>query len=475
MRILLFVLLLSLSFVTCFYSCSTNTPNTNNSTNDSDSTNVTKNILTGQIIDRIACDNDSSQSFAVYLPKKYSSEKTYPVIYAFDPHGEGKLPISIYKDLAEQYGFILIGSNNSKNGIAWDESQKIAKNLFAETRKRFSINEQRIYLMGFSGGARIANALTIINGGIRGVICCGAAIPAANSDSPRGNYTFFGLVGNTDFNYTEMAKYDMLDLAGNNIKHILVTFDGKHEWPSKDIMNEGFWWLELNEMRKNISTKNDSLITEHIQPIREQLETYKQKKQTIETFNLSRKTINFYDGLTDLGAFYEAYKLSQSSSEVDTYLKQQEAMWAEEEKLKNEYIQALQKKDFTWWNESITKLNQKIKTGKTENALMNKRVLGFLSLAAYMQTSEALKQNVLSAAEFYSKIYLLVDPVNSEAHYFRAGVYAKQGDTKQAVNALSNAIKNGYTDLSRLQNDTMFDTIRNTTEFKEVTKGIPPN
>ncbi len=81
----------------------------------------------------------------------------------------------------------------------------------------------------------------------------------------------------------------------------------------------------------------------------------------------------------------------------------------------------------------------------------------------------------MSAAEFYSKIYLLVDPVNSEAHYFRAGVYAKQGDTKQAVNALSNAIKNGYTDLSRLQNDTMFDTIRNTTEFKEVTKGIPPN
>jgi len=129
----------------------------------------------------------------------------------------------------------------------------------------------RIYLLGFSGGARIVNGITMENGSIAGVICCGAAAPAINSTNPRNNYTFLAVIGNEDLNYTEVRKYDMVDIAGHNIKHGLITFDGKHEWPASTIMDEAFWWLELNEMRKNSSNKNDTLITKRFQPIVKQL------------------------------------------------------------------------------------------------------------------------------------------------------------------------------------------------------------
>ena len=161
----------------------------------------------GQILEKVTCQSDPSQSYAMYLPSTYTTDKTFPIIYAFDAHGTGKLPVSKYKALAEKYGYIIVGSNNSKNGLSWDDSQKMANTLFDDVQKRVSINTARINLLGFSGGARVANGLTISNGGIAGVICCGAAAPAASSKDPRSSYTFLGIAGNQDFNYIEMRKY----------------------------------------------------------------------------------------------------------------------------------------------------------------------------------------------------------------------------------------------------------------------------
>lgn len=430
-------------------------------------------FLKGQIINPVICKSDASQSYVLYLPSTYSPEKKYPVMYAFDAHGDGHLPVSLYKDLAEQYGYIIVGSNNSKNGTAWEESEKIANKLFADAGNRLSINTQRIYLLGFSGGARVANAITITNGSIAGVICCGAAAPATNSTSLRSNYSFLGIVGNEDFNYIEMRKYDMVDLAGHNVKHALITFDGKHEWPAKATMDEAFWWLELNEMRKNSSTKNDSLIAKHIQSVLKQIELLQQKKQVFEIYNLCRKTINFYDGLTDLTSCFSIYKSMQINSEIDKQLKQEEISWSEEGALKQEYIKAMQTPDFTWWTKDIAALNQKIKGGKDKNkVLMYKRTLGFLSLAAYMQTNGALQQNNLPAADFFSKIYVLVDPTNSEAHYLTASICAKEGKTKEAVKSLNNVVNNGFKDIERLKGDNNFTSLKDDAEFLKVVNKI---
>ena len=50
--------------------------------------------------------------------------KKWPIIYFFDPHGVGNLPLILYKDLAEKYGFIIAGTYNSKNGMQWEGGLK---------------------------------------------------------------------------------------------------------------------------------------------------------------------------------------------------------------------------------------------------------------------------------------------------------------------------------------------------------------
>lgn len=463
---LFFSVLFFLLILQCCSSGNDKTKEVNTNLSQKDSIPAKENFPTGQIIEKVVCRKDASQNYSMYLPAAYSTRKTFPVIYAFDAHGTGKLPVSLYKELAEKYGFILIGSNNSKNGNSWEESRNIAEKLFEDAQTRLSINSKRTYLLGFSGGARVANGITITNGAITGVICCGAALPAANPQDPRNDYSFVGIVGNQDFNYIEFRKYDKIDLAGKNIKHTLLTFEGKHEWPPLETMDEAWWWLELNEMRTHLNFKNDSLISQHFQPLLKDLKEFQTKKKPFEAYNLCRKTINFYDGLADLTNFYEAYKLLQTEAEVDKQLKLEEKSWDKEEKLKQYYMQAFQQQEIPWWQKEIAEINNKIKTEKDKNTvLVLNRTLGYLSLVAYMQASAALKQNAIAAADHFCRIYVLVDPSNTEAYYLTASVSALTGDQKGTFDNLSKAVGIGFNDIRRFENDTIFNKFKNTKEY----------
>ena len=467
------VLILCLVFISCHSNGTKTKTDTSAQAKDTVVPVAKEKFQTGVVIDNVVNNSDAGQSYALYLPGNYSIEKTYPVVYCFDAHGTGKLPVDKYKELAEKYGFILVGSNNSKNGNAWETSSAIAEKLFADVQTRIAVNTKRAYLLGFSGGARVANGLTITNGAISGAICCGAAAPGTNSANPRNDYTFLGIGGTADFNYTEIKKYCMVDLAGHNVKHAMLSFDGKHEWPPVATMDEAFWWLELGEMRKTPAYKNDSLIKKHITPDLKQIDALIKKKQTFEAFELCKKTITFYDMLTDLTSCFALYKTLNASPEIDKALRDEEVGWAKEDQLKQYYLKNFESGDFARWQVEINQLNQKIKNGKDKaEVLIDKRVLDYLSLAAYMQASGAVKQNNIQAAQYFCKIYVLVDPTNNEAHYLTAYVNAKLGDTKGAIASLNMAVKNGYSDLPRLQADSSFISVRETKEFQEVVNKI---
>ena len=110
----------------------------------------------GKIISPVYCKADASESYALYIPSKGNTEPL-PVIYFFDPHGTGELPLTKYKMLADKYSFILVSSNNSKNGNDWPTEERTWNNLFNDLPKRTKINPGRIYVCGFSGGAKVAS------------------------------------------------------------------------------------------------------------------------------------------------------------------------------------------------------------------------------------------------------------------------------------------------------------------------------
>src|SRR5689334_2109030 len=108
----------------------------------------TESIRKGQVVETIVALNDASQSYALYLPSNYTPDRKWPVLYAFDPGARGRVPVERFKEAAEKYGWIVIGSNNSRNG-PWDVAVNAWNAMLTDSHQRFAIDDERAYATGF--------------------------------------------------------------------------------------------------------------------------------------------------------------------------------------------------------------------------------------------------------------------------------------------------------------------------------------
>ena len=208
----------------------------------------------GKISEDVKCLAEPAQSYALYLPSAYSPDRAWPVILAFDPGARGRIPVERYQAAAELYGYIVAGSNRSRNG-AWEVSEAAIRAMSQDVGQRFHIDEKRVYTAGMSGGARVAMAVALGTNRIAGVIASSAGFPDSH---PRKNVPFaiFGTAGTEDFNYSEMRQMDR-ELAS---PHRLRIFSGGHVWLSPEIATEAVEWMEIQAMRSAVAPRDQAKI-----------------------------------------------------------------------------------------------------------------------------------------------------------------------------------------------------------------------
>src|SRR5260370_20621321 len=124
----------------------------------------------GQIIDEVQCAADVSQHYSLYLPSNFSPQRRWPVILAYDAGGRGRRAVERYKDAAEKYGYIVAGSNNSRNG-PWEISLNAAKAMTGDVDKLFPVDPKRIYTAGAFARPRVARQITAEAHTIADVCC----------------------------------------------------------------------------------------------------------------------------------------------------------------------------------------------------------------------------------------------------------------------------------------------------------------
>src|ERR1051325_6562087 len=251
---------------------------------------VYENFEKGKVLNPVFVKDDSSKSYALFIPTNYSTDKRSPVIYFFDPHAGGHIPIDKYKDIAERYGYIIIGSNNTENGMKMEVTNQVIRQVMSDASARMNIDPQRIYTCGFSGGSRVASNFAITNGGVNAVVACGAGL--GTKQPPKQKFGFLGVAGNEDFNYTELKALDK-QLSGTDWSHFFLEFDGKHEWPPVETMEEAFLWLELNAIHDGLETKNDSLLKKFTDKNLSALKDAQKKKDVYAQY-LAYKKLNDY-------------------------------------------------------------------------------------------------------------------------------------------------------------------------------------
>ncbi len=207
----------------------------------------------GRLEEQVRSGTDTSQTFALYYPPGYSTERRWPVLFVLDPRGRALLALKLFQDRAARLGWVILSSYNTLSDGPPEPNVDAVNAMLAWARAHPSLDPTRLYLAGFSGTARAALGFAVaLRGHVAGVIAVGGALgftlggpeTAFAGDS---TFAYFGSAGTRDFNYEEvLALADRFRTT--RVPFRVVPFEGPHSWPPAELCGDALDWLELRAM-----------------------------------------------------------------------------------------------------------------------------------------------------------------------------------------------------------------------------------
>lgn len=432
----------------------------------------------GVIVESVRTEADAGQTYALYLPANYTPAKRWPTLYAFDPAGRGHLPVELFRAAAERYGYIVVGSNNSRNGLPVPSIAQIINTLWRDTHARLSINDERVYATGFSGGARVANRLAVsCKSCIAGVISCGAGFPPDLTPDASVSYAFFGTVGWDDFNFREMRPLARtLDALG--VVNRLATFDGRHQWCPEEICAEGIEWMELLAMKRGRESRDDALIDGALARLTARSESLKRPDAASERYVALMHIATTFDGLRDVARFRDEAAALKNTKEFRAAISGEERQIAEEQKRAKDIVGAAGALlDASAHDAALARLKGDLASlrDKSQSATdgaerrVARRTLSHvyaesLESALYLYTPQ---QNYkLAAANL--ELAAAVFPAIAQTEYELARVLALDGRKEEAFAALDRAVGKGFRDDAAIAREEAFAALRAGKKYEQL-------
>ena len=453
----------------------------------------------GQIVEKVICLNDPNQSYALYLPSNYSPDRKWPILYAFDPRARGKVPLERFKDAAEQYQWIVVGSNNSRNGplqLSVDAWNAIVK----DTHERFAIDDNRVYATGFSGAARAAIYLaTRCNDCIAGVIACGAGFPAGVTPSPALHFAIFSVAGIEDFNFPEVKDLDDA-LAKAGMSHRIEVFDGRHEWTPAAVAVEAVEWFELKAMQASKRSRDDRLIAAIRQKTLERARALAAANKIYEAYQIYAGAAETFKGLVDVGEIESKVGQLRDSSEVKDAIRNEQRQSKKQREFEARISELIARAERSRGQESTgaqdngdreSTINEQFDSESRLRTLLAdlrkqskrvedsgdrriaRRVLEGVFISLYEQGLDFLQARKLYARAVRTfTLATEVYPDRAGAFFYLAWAHAANGDKKRTLQALKSAVEKGYSDLAAINDNKAFDGIRDEAQYRQIIQDL---
>lgn len=406
--------------------------------------------------------NDPSVKYALYIPAACDSGTRWPVLFLFDPQGQGSMVLKKYQTLADQHKIVMLCSNTSKNGNTQDQSSYIIRQLFSEAFQLMPVDSNRVYFGGFSGGGRVASSALAIENTIKGIISIAAGTPPVNKNTCR----FIGIVGKQDFNYKEVkTAIEKLTMPSMVLYH-----NGIHEWCPSEQMDKALMLLECDAMRAQKHTINKSTL---------------QTLAAIHKLNAEKfqKSGNYTDAYNSLYYASECIKDLVTDEELNNAINnlknsdKYKQRVQEENKLNEDQTSLVQfyVKQFGQpidnWKLNMQQLNNEMSKSKnTPRYFMLQRLVATLSMQCYLYTKPELSSADLSKATYLTQLYNIIDPENKDAHYFAAILAARQQQQELMITELNISIAKGFSDVELLKGESAFLPYQNSPDFKKITE-----
>jgi hypothetical protein len=443
-------------------------------------------IQKGEIVDKVICQDKPEQSYALYLPPGYTPEKTWPILYTFDPGAKGRIPLEHFKEAAQKYGFIVVGSNNSRNG-PWLPVMEASMAVWTDTNQRFSIDKKRVYATGFSGGSKAAAVFSkFVHHPVEGIIGIGAGLPQQLKSAQVQPSAYFGIVGIGDFNYQPMMRLDN-EFDNWNVPHRFLVYDGEHNWPPQEICTRAVEWMEALAMKRKLRPLDTRLI--------EKIYTKElEKAQRLEEEGQVHRAVSAYEAI--VSTFME-WKDSEGISDRISHLKQskeyrksmndEKEIREREDLYRNKFIKTFARTmKYPEMIMNLADIYSELGISHLLNKVKNKKNINEYYLASRL-LAELFIHSVDEGWRYYEKgnykMAIVFHEIAAKAseykpsrlpyiHYELARFYALNNQKKKALKMLEWAVENGFDNTEAIENQEDLISIRNARKFQKIIKEL---
>lgn len=464
-----------------------------------DATGPDSSLPLGQIVDRVSCRDDSSQSYALYLPSSYRPERAWPVLYAFDPGARGRVPVELFSKAAERLGYVVVGSNNSRNGPS--EPILAALNaVWSDTHARFVLDPERIYATGMSGGNFPARLLLVRRGA--GMVACAGAFVRDDLADVEPRHAWIAIAGLSDFNF-ELNRAAVRDLVARGVVARFVTFDGGHSWPPEAVASQALDRLELAAMRTGKRQPDPTFIEAQFEDGLARARALAAGGQVHDAAEENATLVREFAGLEPAETLQplarEAGRLRDSPGARKA--RKREESLARDEKTHGERLRGLRwrleqdpreqmqrllsqatEDPVASWDPGATsrelddllkRLTRDLESPAADRRIVSKRVIDGFYIDTFYQGQQHRDLRRLAAAQADFEICTRMRPTASGPAYELARTHAARGDRKLALALLRKALEVGFRDLGRLGTDPEWAPLRESPEFQAVASGTP--
>lgn len=417
----------------------------------------------GKIHASVACRTDPKHSFAVYLPKGYTSEKKWPVLLCFAPDGKPQVPVGLLKETCDAYGYIAAGSYNSLNG-PWPPMVKAYDVLWKELGNRFSVDPSRTYGVGFSGGARAALHFALTHPDrFAGVLSCGA-FGTGTRDVPKGcRLTLVTCVGRDDFNYYEVMRADRA-LEGRAATRWVQEMPGGHRWPTADALRAGVELFRATAMRDGALPREEDFLSAQVQARTKAAQKLREDGRILAADRELSVLATFFPGVSGTEA------AARMAVEIEATPEYKEAL-ASERKYEEMELQLRGISEPDRHLRFLKGLEGVRDAGgpEAEHAL---RLLSIASAQLQERGTVLLREGSLKEAAFCFETASSLFPAQILPAYNAACAFSRLGRKAEAFKYLRRALEDGFKDVGLMRRDTDLDKIRNEPEFVEILRGL---
>jgi pimeloyl-ACP methyl ester carboxylesterase len=446
-------------------------------------------FVKGAIVESVTCKQDAGQSYALYLPSNYTPEKRWPIVYGFDPGARGRLPVELFQEAAEKYGYILVGSNNSRNGPNTNLNT-ILQTIWEDTHTRFQIDERRVYAAGMSGGARVALSFAYLSQGqVAGVIACSAGFPTNIAPSASLPFIIYGTAGTDDFNEPELFQLD-LTLESLGIAHRIEMFEGGHGWPPRVYGMRAIEWLEAQAMRGGRRTRDEAFIEEQFKRALTEARSSEEAKDFYKAY-AGYRALTGFKGLKETSEFEK--KIAQMKEAKETkaaFAKERETAFRQQRReveirlyqsdspvnAPGSRVESEEPDRITaeiHLRSELENLRKEAQgTKDSTERRVARRVLEAFNVQVFQEVATLFQQKNYKAAAVRLEIAARLQPDDAGTRYVLARAYALDGRKKKALDSLREAVERGFNDLANLKQNKAFDELRNEAEYKKLVEEL---